>query len=252
MGYQEVKNLIDHAGARIKDILGRADTQSPTGNIETLRDLRHGLNYLGEAVDRLNDECLFPRPKDGEGQAEHIERWRTFLRLPSVADMDERAVIMGQNPGEFRYEYADRVRSALGFPPLGAGRADLPNGAPLICGALSASGRNGEMLACGLPPGHTSPHSWATLPTFDDSGDSDSDRLARHRGEEIARMTAEAQQMRREAGEMNARCRRMDDFFALFRLIVAAQDHKELAKTTPDPYTPNQGATQQEIARSEE
>lgn len=35
-----------------------------------------------------------------------------------------------------------------------------------ICGVVSASGANGEPLACGWPKGHESDHSWATLPTY--------------------------------------------------------------------------------------
>ncbi len=37
---------------------------------------------------------------------------------------------------------------------------------PRICGVMSASGPNREMLACAYKPRHAGPHSWATLPTF--------------------------------------------------------------------------------------
>lgn len=42
--------------------------------------------------------------------------------------------------------------------------------ATTICGVMSNSGRYGEPLACALPPGHTVPHSWASLPTFGSGG----------------------------------------------------------------------------------
>ena len=35
-----------------------------------------------------------------------------------------------------------------------------------ICGVVSASGPNGEPLACGYRPRHDGGHSWATQPTF--------------------------------------------------------------------------------------
>ncbi len=35
-----------------------------------------------------------------------------------------------------------------------------------ICGTISASGPNGEPLACAYAPNHDGAHSWATLPTF--------------------------------------------------------------------------------------
>jgi hypothetical protein len=35
-----------------------------------------------------------------------------------------------------------------------------------LCGVMSASGAEGEMLACAFPPGHEGWHSWGTLPTF--------------------------------------------------------------------------------------
>lgn len=38
------------------------------------------------------------------------------------------------------------------------------------CGVGSASGRNGEMLLCGLPAGHDGEHAWASLPTFVNGG----------------------------------------------------------------------------------
>ena len=37
---------------------------------------------------------------------------------------------------------------------------------PSFCGVVSASGPNGEPLACGYEPGHDGPHSWASQPTF--------------------------------------------------------------------------------------
>ena len=35
-----------------------------------------------------------------------------------------------------------------------------------LCAVVSASGPNGEPLACGYEPDHDGPHSWASLPTF--------------------------------------------------------------------------------------
>lgn len=35
-----------------------------------------------------------------------------------------------------------------------------------ICGVAHAGGRNGELLACGMPMGHTGEHAWTTLPSF--------------------------------------------------------------------------------------
>jgi hypothetical protein len=38
--------------------------------------------------------------------------------------------------------------------------------APNICGVMSASGPEGEPLACAFEAGHDGGHSWASLPTF--------------------------------------------------------------------------------------
>lgn len=39
-----------------------------------------------------------------------------------------------------------------------------------ICGIISNSGPNGEPLACGYTSDHVGPHSWSTLPTWEQPG----------------------------------------------------------------------------------
>ena len=49
---------------------------------------------------------------------------------------------------------------------LGRIDAALDSEAPDICGVVSASGPNGEPLACGYGPAHEGKHSWASLPSI--------------------------------------------------------------------------------------
>lgn len=48
--------------------------------------------------------------------------------------------------------------------------ADEAARSEVICGVVSQSGRYGEPLACAWKKDHTTPHSWASLPTFGSGG----------------------------------------------------------------------------------
>jgi hypothetical protein len=64
-------------------------------------------------------------------------------------------------------KYTDQERCVV------CGRYALPDedgGVRDICAAIALAGPNGEPVACAYEPGHTDPHSWATLPGIDKAG----------------------------------------------------------------------------------